>query len=115
MKLTLTVTLRLGYLTKTAQIFLTRSDIDIEFDKNGTNLSYKKCPNSQNPTPCLPSWLRRKTVSNMIKQHKMFGFTKSQNTSMFKVLRALSGIQTTISGVIPLFANNNKCFIDKHI
>ena len=115
MKLTLTVTLRLGFLTKTAQIFLTRSDIDIEFDKNSTNLSYKKCPNSQNPTPCLPSWLRRKTVSNMIKQHKMFGFTKSQNTSMFKVLRALSGIQTTISGVIPLFANNNKCFIDKHI
>ena len=103
MKLTLTVTLRLGYLTKTGQIFLTRSDIDIEFDKNGTNLSYKKCPHSQNPTPCLPSWLRRKTVSNMIKQHKMFGFTKSQNTSMLKVLRALSGIRFQVGRKVMRF------------
>ena len=57
--------------------------IDFEFE-NGTNLSYKKCPHRQNPTPCLPSWLSRKTVSNMIKKHKMFGFPKMLLMSMIQ-------------------------------
>ena len=45
-------------------------------DSTKTNLSYKKCSHRENPTPCLPSWLRWKTVSNMIKPHQIFSFPK---------------------------------------
>ena len=57
MELRMTLTLSLCDICKT------ENDIDIEFEWHLENLSHKKCPHRKDPTPRLPSWLRRKTLS----------------------------------------------------
>ena len=109
MSLTLTLSLTLEKLENTNLSYKKWKKVKVKSEsENSTNLSYKKCPHREDPTPCLPSWLGRKTVSNMIKQHKLFGSPKM--LSMFRVLPMIqnhileSNTFNDISGVMTLFA-----------